>query len=514
MLCKTGLLIVSNPNKIGKILSKIQNNVKNTLYIQLLSTLSDPLGNFYPNLYNSWPKYSQTIFGIYSQAATHCKDLDVRVLLSGLKYNVAKIKTSQPIDLVIFDKTHSTTNMDNFITNRIENFSKNCNVLTLDSGDFEAPAISSNEGDKIFKHSVLGGTFDRLHIAHKLLLSEAALRSSDQVTVGVTEENMLQTKTLWELIEPIEVRTEKVADFLHDVCSDLKYEIVPINDPYGPSINDPGMGLIVVSQETLKGAEKINEIRKQKNLQPLEVKLIELIDEPNPNPIEEAKISSSTHRIRLLGTVINPIKNNEKIPQKPYIIGLTGGIASGKTNISKNLKELGAEIINCDLIAHDVYKAGKPTFDKMVEHFGQSIIGEDGEIDRKKVGPIVFKDPRELEALNNIVWPGIEKEVQEIINQSKSQVIVIEAAVLFNAGWERNCHEVWTTVVPRSEAIERLKSRNQMSEEQAKNRIESQPKNTDYVNKSNVVFCTLWPFEYTKQQVIKAWELLQNRIPS
>lgn len=67
MLAKTGLLVVSNPTQIGKILSSVEKQVKQTLYIQLLSALSEPFGNFYTNIFNTWPKYSQTIYGIYSQ---------------------------------------------------------------------------------------------------------------------------------------------------------------------------------------------------------------------------------------------------------------------------------------------------------------------------------------------------------------------------------------------------------------------------------------------------------------
>lgn len=111
----------------------------------------------------------------------------------------------------------------------------------------------------IYKHTVLGGTFDRLHNAHKLLLSEAALRSSNKVTVGVTQENMLVTKTLWELVEDLDIRISSVRNFLTDICSDLTYDVVPISDPFGPAIVDPTMEMIVVSQETLKGGQKVNE---------------------------------------------------------------------------------------------------------------------------------------------------------------------------------------------------------------------------------------------------------------
>ncbi|CAG9827442.1 unnamed protein product [Diabrotica balteata] len=513
MLAKTGLLIVSNPKQIANLLGSVKKQVKNTLYVQLLSALSEPLGNFCPKSLNTWHKFSPTIHGIYSQAARQCSDLDVRVLLSGIKFNVPKIHTQNPIDLVIFDKKYTKAEIDQFITTRIENLTKEYNVITLESNEEVNVENNTPFSDKIYKHSVLGGTFDRLHTAHKLLLSEVVLSSSKQVTIGVTEENMLSTKTLWELIEDIDVRIKHVKDFLEDICPEMEYDIVPISDPFGPSIVDPSMELIVVSKETVRGGEKINTIRKERNLPLLDILPIELMDEPNPSPIEEAKISSSTTRIRLLGTLLKPVEQ-KAIPKSPYVIGLTGGVASGKSGVATHMENLGAQIINCDLIAHELYKTGKPCYKKIVGHFGKKVVAENGEIDRKVLGGIVFTNKDELNTLNELVWPAIAEEVQTIIGISKAKVIVVEGAVLLTAGWQNMCHEVWTTVIPRAEAISRLETRNGLTEEQATSRIDSQPSNKFYVQSSNVVFCTLWPVEYTKQQVIKAWNLLTERIPA
>ncbi|XP_028133905.1 bifunctional coenzyme A synthase [Diabrotica virgifera virgifera] len=514
MLAKTGLLIVSNPKQIANLLGSVKKQVKNTLYVQLLSALSEPLGNFCPKSINTWHKFSPTIHGIYSQAARQCSDLDVRVLLSGIKFNVSKIHTQNPIDLVIFDKKYTKAEIDQFITTRIENLTKEYNVITLESNE-EVNQENNNTpfSDKRYQHSVLGGTFDRLHTAHKLLLSEVVLRSSKKVTIGVTEENMLSTKTLWELIEDIDIRINHVKDFVEDICPEMEYNIVPISDPFGPSIVDPSMDLIVVSNETLRGGEKINTIRKERNLPELDILPIELMDEPNPSPIEEAKISSSTTRIRLLGTLLKPIEHKD-IPKSPYVIGLTGGVASGKSGVATHMENLGAQIINCDLIAHELYKRGKPCYKKIVGHFGEKVVAANGEIDRKVLGGIVFTDKEELNTLNGLVWPAIAEEVQTIISNSKAKVVVVEGAVLLTAGWQSMCHEVWTTVISRAEAINRLETRNGLTEEQATSRIDSQPSNKFYVQSSNVVFCTLWPVEYTKQQVIKAWNLLAERIPA
>lgn len=117
-----------------------------------------------------------------------------------------------------------------------------------------------------------------------------------------------------------------------------------------------------------------------------------------------------------------------------------------------------------------------------------------------------------LKKLNELVWPAIAGEVQQLIKCCKSSVVVVEAAVLLTAGWQSFCHEVWTTLVPRNEAVKRLVERNNLTEEQAIARIDSQPSNKIYVEGANVVLCPLWDVEFTGTQVKKAWALLQNRI--
>lgn len=116
------------------------------------------------------------------------------MLLSGIKYkDLKQVCTQQPIDLVIFDKVYSESDTANFIKTRLTNTAKECGIITVDNGIVEDLVAENNGNDKIYSHAVMGGTFDRLHIAHKLLLSEAALRSTEKVTVGVTEENMLES---------------------------------------------------------------------------------------------------------------------------------------------------------------------------------------------------------------------------------------------------------------------------------------------------------------------------------
>lgn len=113
-------------------------------------------------------------------------------------------------------------------------------------------------------------------------------------------------KLLWELIQPCTQRINGVKEFLEDVDPSITYNIVPINDLYGPTKEDPTLEMIVVSEETKRGGDKINELRLQKNLSKLDIYVVELAADECYSEIEETKISSSNHRIRLLGTRLQP----------------------------------------------------------------------------------------------------------------------------------------------------------------------------------------------------------------
>lgn len=113
-------------------------------------------------------------------------------------------------------------------------------------------------------------------------------------------------KLLWELIQPCTQRINGVKEFLEDVDSSIEYNVVPITDMYGPTKEDPSLEMLVVSQETQRGGDKVNELRLQKDLSKLDIHVVELAADECHNNHEEEKISSSNHRIRLLGTRLQP----------------------------------------------------------------------------------------------------------------------------------------------------------------------------------------------------------------
>lgn len=219
------------------------------------------------------------------------------------------------------------------------------------------------------------------------------------------------------------------------------------------------------------------------------------------------------------GTLLRGPTPKRSIPDRPYLIGLTGGIASGKSNIAAELRRLGAGVVDCDKVAHRAYAPGSQCFQQIVDKFGPladggNIVRDDGLIDRQKLGAIVFGNPALRKELEGIVWPATRTLTDAEIDKLKQdkRVIVVEAALLLEANWQERLHEVWVTIIPEAEAIERLKVRNNLSEEEAKKRIASQMSNSDRVQQANVVFCSLWDYEFTRQQVEKAWTMLNERL--
>lgn len=196
----------------------------------------------------------------------------------------------------------------------------------------------------------------------------------------------------------------------------------------------------------------MNERRKANHLRELVVKCIDMIELETNEEGKETKISSSNQRLDLLGTRLKVPAPKPHLQNHPYIIGLIGGIASGKSVISQHFGKLGAFVINCDKLAHEIYEPGTKCHEKLVCHFGVDILNDDNRINRKKLGGIVFTNKHKLNELNQIVWPEllieVERRIAKVRIEKSHDVVMIEAAVLLQAGWQRNMHEVWSLIVP------------------------------------------------------------------
>jgi dephospho-CoA kinase len=173
------------------------------------------------------------------------------------------------------------------------------------------------------------------------------------------------------------------------------------------------------------------------------------------------------------------------------VIGLTGGIASGKSTVSARLAALGAAIVDADGVGHRVIAPGGAGYEPVVAAFGREIVAADGTIDRRKLGAKVFADPEALTRLNAISHPLMAKEMEREIGrlqglpaERRPPLIVLDAAILLEAGWDRLCDAVWTVEVPPDTAIKRLMTRNGLSEDQARGRLAAQHSNAERAAKA------------------------------
>lgn len=173
------------------------------------------------------------------------------------------------------------------------------------------------------------------------------------------------------------------------------------------------------------------------------------------------------------------------------VIGLTGGIASGKSTAARKLGEYGAHVIDADKLGHRAYLKDTSAFHQVVATFGEDVVGDDGEIDRGALGAKVFGEGNRLDELTAIVWPAIRQMAEDEISQVKtndpSKIVVLEAAVLLEAGWQDIVDEVWVTVVDREVAIERATARDGVDREAIEARIDAQLSNEERIASAHKV---------------------------
>lgn len=505
-MSSTGLLIVSNIKQVGKSLRTIEKYVgKIYIHLNISAEKSQPL-----------PVWGHLISQLYVDHNQLCsKNISLSILVGSLRDQGVNALQIKPVDILFCDSHYPE-----LCQRLLQHFEIPGQPIYLEQE--ENPSIgfdqeNVSESNKMYDTVVLGGTFDRIHVGHKIFLTQAVIRCYRRLVVGITTNKMNKSKILPELILPIESRISEIRDFLTEIDASLQYEVVPIDDPFGPTQSDPNMDMIVVSAETLKGGHKVNEIRTKNNLRPLEIHCIGLVESTDVSGgPKEKKMSSSNIRIDLLGTRLQLPEPRPNLCDKPYIIGLTGGIASGKSIMCARLLKKGAQILDCDKIAHQIYDPDLDCYHKIINHFGKDIVNKDGRIDRKRLGGIVFNDPKQLETLNNIVWPEllieVKKRIRAVHDKHKCDVVVIEAAILLKAGWDNECHEIWSTIVPSELAVQRIKQRNGLSEEEARKRVDSQMENSEIVSKSHIVFSSQWSDEFTQQQADKAWSILMDDI--
>ncbi|MBF6599171.1 MAG: dephospho-CoA kinase [Dehalococcoidia bacterium] len=190
------------------------------------------------------------------------------------------------------------------------------------------------------------------------------------------------------------------------------------------------------------------------------------------------------------------------------VIGLTGGIASGKSVVRERLEARGAFVMDADKLGHEAYTPGTDCFREVVAAFGEDTVSAEGEIDRKALGAKVFDDPVQRRRLEGIVWPWMRRTMEQRLAGLRADgvpVVVLEAAVLVEADWVPLVDEVWVVTAPPALARERLIARNGLTPEQAEARIAAQLTNEQRAARAEVIIENSGTLAELERRVDEEW---------
>ena len=197
------------------------------------------------------------------------------------------------------------------------------------------------------------------------------------------------------------------------------------------------------------------------------------------------------------------------------VIGLTGGIGSGKSTVASLLADMGAQILDTDKLGHEVYLPETPGWHEVVDAFGKKILRPDGTVDRKKLGQVVFNRSEALARLNAIVHPRILQVVQRRVkewNRQRVAVVIIEAALLIEAGWSTSVDEVWVTIASEETVVRRLVEGHGVAEDDVRTRIQAQLSNQERRQHADVLIRNDDNWEDLRDRVGQLWfELCRRR---
>jgi len=189
-----------------------------------------------------------------------------------------------------------------------------------------------------------------------------------------------------------------------------------------------------------------------------------------------------------------------------YVIGLTGNIGTGKSVVRRMLEHLGAYGIDADALSHRAIAKGAPGYDPVIEVFGRYMQGTDGQIDRGKLGRVVFSDPEALQQLEAIIHPLVKQAIDLIVRRASQKVIVIEAVKIFETGLAEVCDSVWMVYAPEEIQLARLVQNRGMNDKEALQRVSMQSSREDQLQAANVIIKNVSSYEDTWRQVARAWK--------
>ncbi len=195
------------------------------------------------------------------------------------------------------------------------------------------------------------------------------------------------------------------------------------------------------------------------------------------------------------------------------VIGLTGGIASGKSTVSQFLKELGVVVIDADRIGHEVLRSDGEVRWELVAVFGEQILTPGGSVSRLKLSKLVFDDPEARARLNQIIHPRIAARVKDRLERQRRdgvRVVVVEVALLLEAGWSSLVDEIWVTVASEATVLERLKGRSGLSLSESQARLRAQLSVAERLKQADVVIDTDCRLDELKARVMELWRRLNS----
>jgi dephospho-CoA kinase len=199
---------------------------------------------------------------------------------------------------------------------------------------------------------------------------------------------------------------------------------------------------------------------------------------------------------------------------RPYLIGVTGNIACGKSTVLARLAEHGAETIDADRVVHTLMEPGEAVWAAIREAFGPGMIAADGRIDRRALGAIVFADRAELARLEGLTHPAVRARIVALVADAARRgvaVVAIDAIKLYEGGLADQCDETWVVTCDPAQQLARLIARNGFSEAEALQRIAAQPPQAEKIARATVVIDNSGTLDETRAQVDGAWQRVVSR---
>ena len=201
--------------------------------------------------------------------------------------------------------------------------------------------------------------------------------------------------------------------------------------------------------------------------------------------------------------------------KKTFILGLTGGIASGKSAAAEYLGSLGAVVLDADAISHHLTGPGGEALEAIKGFFGPSVFNPDGTLNRRALGELVFHDPSQRRALEGIIHPMVQRRMLKEIDAAREkgqEVVVLNVPLLFESAMDALCNETWVMALDKESQVKRVMARDALSREEALARVDSQMSLEDKIARANRVIQTGRPIEQTRQELSQLYRDLRKRI--